>query len=461
MEHCISWNGKLICISKRSPHLLSTVYNFDCKSRSWEREDSFEIGDSDKIEIVQCRVRTELSIGVRLPVFNQTKVLDKGGECPKITHLFLRVTKCEFSKRNGNVTEEKLNFETEIFALTNEGYVLHFVNGKLVTAVPIEEEDIDQDACIHVVKPFSLGYDFVIVRGKQLIHAVDIRDSKVTASWSNISHVICDDFVGCGSTQILLLTNDFDCSWNNNWILTDFGVWQIDLEKDKRSKQEFDDKHNAVTAVDALRSRLQYELVNLVGNRQTFKREIPLKKPQELIKVVFLFSWNLRKMTMVCQSLSLIPNVNSVSLLQVDLLTTSGYQSNSFDDSKSERLIFSEDIGGHLAPKRRKLSSTDLSEQLQELPPLAHGTVISFCDIPKFGQLSSYNCYCLLHWNERREEDDSEVTEENIISKSKCVGEVCLTLQDVLTSKHDIDLEECLIHDSEVLKDSLKSKLTI
>ncbi|KAJ8298513.1 hypothetical protein KUTeg_025044 [Tegillarca granosa] len=327
MEHCISWNGKLICISKRSPHILSTVYTFDCRNRSWEREDSFEIGDSDKIEIVQCRVRTELSIGLGLPVL-LIKFIDEG------------------------------------------------------------------------------------------------TSQNVTTSWSNISHVICDDFVGCGSTQILLLTNDFDCSWNNNWILTDFGVWQIDLEKDKRSKQEFDDKDNAVTAVDALRSRLQNDLVLYEEKKRTVSQR----------NIFILETWR-RLQTMVCQSLSLIPNVNSVSLLQVDLLTTSGYQ---------------KDIGGHLAPKRRKLSSTDLSEQLQELLPLAHGTVISFCDIPKFGQLSSYNCYCLLHWNERREEDDSEVTEENIISKSKCVGEVCLTLQDVLTSKHDIDLEECLIHDSEV-----------
>lgn len=69
--------------------------------------------------------------------------------------------------------------------------------------------------------------------------------------------MICDDFVGCGSTQFLLLTNDFDCSWDDNWILTDLGVWHIDLEKDQRNKQECAYKDNTVTAVDALRSRLQ------------------------------------------------------------------------------------------------------------------------------------------------------------------------------------------------------------
>lgn len=311
MDHCVSWNGKLICISKGSSShdILSTIYAFDSKSRSWEREDSFGIGDSTKIEIVQCSVCYELSTGARLPVLlvkaigegtsqnvyflavlkvqdrklvylkklktcslikstnvfiydgpsllwldgssvligkedknntcilnesvllnklispniiwverlknvliilgSQIKTVDEGEEYSKhypfvftvnLTNdevlpvesdvsffyptefnniVCVRVTKCEFCKRNDNITKEKAGFKTEVYAVTNEGYVLHFVNGTLTTAVPIEEEDIGPAACIHVVKPFSLPNNFVIVRGKQLIHAVDIRDSKV------------------------------------------------------------------------------------------------------------------------------------------------------------------------------------------------------------------------------------------------------------------------------------------
>ena len=73
-------------------------------------------------------------------------------------------------------------------------------------------------------------------------------------SWSNIKQVLCDDFIGNGSDQLLILSEEFN--YTTGFIITDLDIDTTNRRHDKEQTTE-ETKSNTITAVNALQSRLR------------------------------------------------------------------------------------------------------------------------------------------------------------------------------------------------------------
>ncbi|XP_012680562.2 Fanconi anemia group B protein [Clupea harengus] len=160
--------------------------------------------------------------------------------------------------------EVKGNMKVTMVAATSKQQLVCFEDGFLteVCQLPFEEPE-----CIKMANIGNSGLIFAVSFNHGNVCAVWRDTFQVAACWSGVSSVLVDDFVGCGTDQILLVLHDQNPSESiTNFIMTDLcgimyshGHGEI-IEKSETSEAA---QGNYLCTIQALESRLQSGLTLL------------------------------------------------------------------------------------------------------------------------------------------------------------------------------------------------------
>ncbi|XP_021363078.1 uncharacterized protein LOC110456583 [Mizuhopecten yessoensis] len=181
-----------------------------------------------------------------------------------------------FSSNSSDATTNPM-IQTTLYAVTDEGYVLYFKDGQLDFAIPISEEiQISSDVELHVFCPYGLTKTLVAVHSDAAVFLLDTAERQVINTWTGVHACHCEDFVGLGCPQLLILKKGFDT--NSGWLVTDTFSVLIDRlgEEGPRPETTATKKHedSASAAIHALQTRLTNDLV-VLGEK---KREVTCKE---------------------------------------------------------------------------------------------------------------------------------------------------------------------------------------
>ncbi|KAL7881203.1 hypothetical protein AOLI_G00080510 [Acnodon oligacanthus] len=160
-----------------------------------------------------------------------------------------------------------------ILAATCRTQLVHFENGlpEDVCVLPYEHP---RD--IRIVHVGDGGCIIAVVFDHGNVCAVWKDSFKIAACWTGVSNLLVDDFVGCGSEQILLLFEDAAKEVLGEFLLTDLcGVrYSCGRVESEDLNQSDPAQENVVLTVKALDSRLQSGLAFL----QELQRDLSVKE---------------------------------------------------------------------------------------------------------------------------------------------------------------------------------------
>ncbi|XP_033742646.1 uncharacterized protein LOC117329057 [Pecten maximus] len=379
--------------------------------------------------------------------------------------------------------------QTTLYAVTDEGYVLHFKDGQLVYAIPMGDEiKISSDTELHVFRPYGLIKTLVVVRSQDNVFLVDTAERQVIKTWRGVHSCHCDDFVGLGCPQLLILKEEFKT--NSGWLLTDtFSVLVDQLGGDGQDKPTVE-KHKDSTsaAIHALQTRLTNDLVNLSEKRrevtcresfisstwQTLQGNLqgrPLCQASKDPSMVTIMNkregqplaGRTPKVVNRCEPATVTEiwqrvveghwvigvdcMAKNIMSFQVVLVPEKGEQSylgcitcssnHICDDTnifrtKQRSIKISEDISSiQNSQKKRRLSVACLEEE-EGLYPLIKHFPTCVASLPKFGMAKKVCCRVLLQWTE----DDGQPP-----SGSQDCGVVCLSVEDIIRDKYNLKRE--------------------
>ncbi|XP_063413970.1 uncharacterized protein LOC134696223 [Mytilus trossulus] len=160
--------------------------------------------------------------------------------------------------------EDKFNIECTLYAVTDDGYILKFTNGRLLFAVPTHIQ-CTFDLRLDLIECVPLQRCYLSLFTNETLKVICIGDEKITQTWSDVKQVLCDDFVKNGGQQLLILKKEFD--GEKGFLLTDFNIVHEDTctttEHEENGKNTEEKKSSTSTALFALQSRLRNEVVSL------------------------------------------------------------------------------------------------------------------------------------------------------------------------------------------------------
>ncbi|XP_052077601.1 uncharacterized protein LOC127715552 [Mytilus californianus] len=158
--------------------------------------------------------------------------------------------------------EDKFSVQCTSYAVTDDGYILKFTNGRLLFAVPTRVQ-CTFDLTLDLLECVPLKRCYLSVFTNETLKIICIDDEKITHTWSDVKQVLFDGFVDNGGQQLLILKKEFD--GEKGFILTDLNIVHEDttaepLEEGKKTEQK---KTSTSAALFALQSRLRNEVVSL------------------------------------------------------------------------------------------------------------------------------------------------------------------------------------------------------
>ncbi|XP_071125988.1 Fanconi anemia group B protein-like isoform X1 [Mytilus edulis] len=267
----VIWNAEGLNIgiqSKQSPSCLL------------EHEIEPELGETHLLSVKYC-IEHYLIIGTSTKKSNSSTHLfclifspsQADSSLPKTTNieisqvlpsLYTNICKVLIQDCVISCLEDKFEIECTAYAVTDDGYILKFTNGRLLFAVPTHIQ-CTFDLRLDLIECVPLQRCYLSLFTNETITIICIGDEKITHTWSNVKQVLCDDFVKNGGQQLLILEKEFD--GEKGFILTDFDIVHEDtcttaelVENGKKTEEE---KSSTSTALFALQSRLRNEVVSL------------------------------------------------------------------------------------------------------------------------------------------------------------------------------------------------------
>ncbi|XP_062391044.1 Fanconi anemia group B protein, partial [Sardina pilchardus] len=174
-----------------------------------------------------------------------------------------------------SAVEVRGHMQVNMVVATNKKQLVCFENGKLkeVCQLPFEEPE-----CIKMATVGNSGLVIVVSFNQGNVCAVWKDTFQVAACWSGVSSVLIDDFVGCGTDQILLVFHDHTPSEAvTNFIMTDLCGTMYSRGRGEISEgSEASDaaQGNYLCTIQALESRLQSGLTLL----QDLQRDVDVKE---------------------------------------------------------------------------------------------------------------------------------------------------------------------------------------
>ncbi|XP_061696754.1 Fanconi anemia group B protein [Syngnathoides biaculeatus] len=167
---------------------------------------------------------------------------------------YIRITRC-ISVLSASLTGDALRCTA--VAATAGRQLLYLENGAVEDVCPLP---FDRPEAIHVADAGRNGVIFVVAFEQGHVCAVWKDAFQVAAQWSNVSHVHVDDYLGCGTDQILLVFNGDDVSGQppERFIITDLcGISYSRGEHSGSTVQLSPPPENQLLTIRALESRLQ------------------------------------------------------------------------------------------------------------------------------------------------------------------------------------------------------------
>ncbi|XP_054829978.1 Fanconi anemia group B protein [Eublepharis macularius] len=188
-----------------------------------------------------------------------------------LPHAYSSVVSCIHIRR---AEEVKNKFRTSVVAVTCKSQLIVFQDGlpKDVQQLPYEKPSSIQIAAVEgcnelVVVSFSSGE----------VCSIWKESLQVASCWQNVSSVLVDDFVGIGTDQVLVLPKTGSISGNlSTFQLTDLGkynyVSNISYDSDSSSAEEM--QENRFLTIKALEARLQAGFASV----QELQQQLQLKE---------------------------------------------------------------------------------------------------------------------------------------------------------------------------------------
>uniref|UniRef100_A0A3P8VKH8 Fanconi anemia complementation group B n=1 Tax=Cynoglossus semilaevis TaxID=244447 RepID=A0A3P8VKH8_CYNSE len=185
-----------------------------------------------------------------------------------LPHPYISITQCILV-----LSAEKVDniLKSTVVAATSYQQLVLFLNGtvKDVCALPFEKAEE-----IQLVNTGRNGCLFVVSFHQGHVCALWKETFQIASQWSGVSSVHVDDFLGCGTDQMLIFKNNKEGHPLESFLITDLcGISYSsgqDTESPQRSSLPPDSNH---LALQALESRLQSGLTVLHG----LQREVKVK----------------------------------------------------------------------------------------------------------------------------------------------------------------------------------------
>ncbi|XP_041806527.1 Fanconi anemia group B protein [Chelmon rostratus] len=190
-----------------------------------------------------------------------------------LPHPYVCITRCILVLSAERVDDAGV-LKSAVVAATSNQQLVYFENGavKDVLQLPFEQpEDIQ------VVNTGRSGCLFAITFHQGHVCAVWKETFQIASHWSDVSSVLVDDFLGCGSDQMLLVFKDHGAAGRplERFLLTDLcGISYAHCQDDEAPKTSPPSPENYLLTLQALESRLQSGLSVL----QELQREVRVKE---------------------------------------------------------------------------------------------------------------------------------------------------------------------------------------
>lgn len=201
----------------------------------------------------------------------------------------VKVLQCSYTNRieSDKICGENYCLNIRLLTVTSEGYLTEFHSGKLIRCLYLSNINvgISQLTAIPTFEDFSSWFP-VIITNEQKACIITPRLTKVHSIIEGFSDVFVDDFLGWGSSQLLLVL--LSPTWepnvlSNHWLLTDFDLCHFTSEP-RICHQEDDDSAASRFGTDecpeavekALSNKIQLEILALeektllLNNRNDF-----------------------------------------------------------------------------------------------------------------------------------------------------------------------------------------------
>ncbi|XP_034042370.1 Fanconi anemia group B protein isoform X2 [Thalassophryne amazonica] len=187
-----------------------------------------------------------------------------------LPHPYISITQCIIVL---SAEKEYSRLRTAVVAATSKQQLVYFENGivKDVCRLPFEHPE-----AIQLANTGRNGCLFVVWFHQGHVCAVRKDTFQVASHWSGVSSVHVDDFVGCGTDQILLVFGDQSVTgrWLDNFLITDLcGISYSRGQDNGVAETPPPPAENHLLTLRALESRLQSGLTVL----QDLQREVRVK----------------------------------------------------------------------------------------------------------------------------------------------------------------------------------------
>ncbi|XP_035797332.1 Fanconi anemia group B protein isoform X2 [Amphiprion ocellaris] len=187
-----------------------------------------------------------------------------------LPHPYIRITRCIFVLKADRVDGA---LKCTLVAATSKQQLVYFENGtvKEICQLPFEQPDN-----IQVVDTGRNGCLLVISFHQGHVCAVWKETFQIASFWSGVSSVHSDDFLGCGTEQMLLIFKDQGAEGQQleKFLITDLCGLSYSRGQDTEApKTSSPPAENYLLTLQALESRLQSGLIVL----QELQREVRVK----------------------------------------------------------------------------------------------------------------------------------------------------------------------------------------
>ncbi|XP_070832379.1 Fanconi anemia group B protein [Chaetodon trifascialis] len=190
-----------------------------------------------------------------------------------LPHPYVCITRCISVLSSERVDGEGV-LKSAVVAATSNQQLVYFENGvvKDVCQLPFEQPEN-----IQVVNTGRSGCLFAISFHQGHVCAVWKETFQIASRWSDVSSLHVDDFLGCGSDQMLLVFKDHGATGQplESFLLTDLcGISYARCQDNEAPKASPSPPENYLLTLQALESRLQSGLSVL----QELQREVRVKE---------------------------------------------------------------------------------------------------------------------------------------------------------------------------------------
>ncbi|XP_020490083.1 Fanconi anemia group B protein isoform X1 [Labrus bergylta] len=187
-----------------------------------------------------------------------------------LPHPYMCITQCILVL---SAAKEENVLKSDVVAATSNKQLVYFENGIVKETCQLP---FDQPENIQVVNTGRCGFLFVVYFHQGHVCTVWRETFKIASHWSGVGSVHVDDFVGCGTDQMLLVFKDQGISGHplENFLLTDLCGISFANNQENRALRTTPPPENHLLTLQALESRLQSGLTVL----QKLQREDSVKE---------------------------------------------------------------------------------------------------------------------------------------------------------------------------------------